>query len=122
MGLFSKGALQLSQQAVLSALYLQWVKTFGGASGFLQNIRNLHHVSEVSANRAVRHLVDHMLFPDKFNIGDEFYHRKFCPKFGRSFCQWLWDKASGQMQTSALEAVLAAGSDTCPDITLFQIK
>lgn len=103
--------------------FRKWVRTFGGAAGFLQNIRSVDHVSEVSANRAVRHLVDHLLFPDKFNIGDEFYHRKFCPKFGRSFCQWLWDKASGQMQTAALEAVLAADdSGTYPDIKLFQIK
>jgi len=45
-------------------------------------------------------MVDNMLYPDKFNIGEEFYDRKFCSSFGKSFAQWLWNITSQVLRKS----------------------
>jgi len=99
--LFSTVLILVSPPDVLDSFFTwtnfrRWVKTLDGAAGFLQNIRNfdIDAVSGVSAERATRHMVDHELYPDKFNIGQEFYDRKVCTRFGKSFSQWLWNVTS----------------------------
>jgi len=84
--------------------FRKWARSLDGAAGFLHNLRcfKTETVSHASAERTVKYMVEHALYPSNFEMGEKYHVRKICHRLAPSLCRWLWAICTSVMEGEQL--------------------